>query len=64
MIFVYVLESFDFLSGLFREDISYISSLIVSIFVFYLFRGGYYLFKLRDATTWVKIAQTQKIMFL
>ena len=49
MIFVYVLESFDFLSGLFREDISYISSLIVSIFVFYLFRGGYYLFKLRDA---------------
>ena len=49
MIFVYVLESFDFLSGLFREDISYISSLIVSIFIFYLFRGGYYLFKLRDA---------------
>ena len=49
LIFVYVLESFDFLSGLFREDISYISSLIVSIFVFYLFRGGYYLYKLRDA---------------
>ena len=49
LIFIYVLESFDFLSGLFREDISYISSLIVSIFIFYLFRGGYYLFKLRDA---------------
>ena len=49
LISIYVLESFGFISGLFKDDISYISTLIVSIFIFYLFRGGYYLFKLRYA---------------
>ena len=49
LISIYILESFGFISGLFREDISYISSLIVSIFIFYLFRGGYYLYILRNA---------------
>ena len=49
LISIYILESFGFISGLFKEDISYISSLIVSIFIFYLFRGGYYLFVLRNA---------------
>ena len=49
LISIYILESYDFVSGLFNEDISYISSLIVSIFVFYLLRGGYYLFILRHA---------------
>ena len=49
LISIYILESFGFISGLFREDISYISSLIVSIFIFYLFRGGYYLYMLRNA---------------
>lgn len=49
LISIYILESFGYISGLFREDISYISSLIVSIFIFYLFRGGYYLFVLRNA---------------
>ena len=49
LISIYILESFGFISGLFREDISYISSLIVSIFIFYLFRGGYYLYVLRNA---------------
>jgi len=49
LISIYILESFGFISGLFKEDISYISSLIVSIFIFYLFRGGYYLFFLRNA---------------
>ena len=49
LISIYILESFDFISGLFREDISYISSIIVSIFTFYLFRGGYHLYKLRYA---------------
>ena len=49
LISVYILESYKFISGLFKEDISYISSLIISIFVFYLLRGGYYLFKLRHA---------------
>jgi len=49
LISIYILESFGFISGLFKEDISYISSLIVSIFIFYLFRGGYYLYVLRNA---------------
>ena len=49
LISIYILESFGYISGLFKEDISYISSLIVSIFIFYLFRGGYYLFVLRNA---------------
>ena len=49
LISIYILESFDFISGLFREDISYISSIIVFIFTFYLFRGGYHLYKLRHA---------------
>ena len=49
LISIYILESFDFISRLFREDISYISSIIVSIFTFYLFRGGYHLYKLRYA---------------
>ena len=49
LISIYILESFNFISGLFREDISYISSIIVSIFTFYLFRGGYHLYKLRYA---------------
>tara|TARA_Y100001936_G_scaffold106989_1_gene105087 strand:+ start:2323 stop:2970 length:648 start_codon:yes stop_codon:yes gene_type:complete len=48
LISIYILESFGFISGIFREDISYISSLIVSIFIFYLFRGGYYLYVLRN----------------
>ena len=49
LISIYILESFGFISGLFKDDISYISSLIVAIFIFYLFRGGYYLFILRNA---------------
>ena len=49
LISIYILESFDFISGLFREDISYITSIIVSSFTFYLFRGGYHLYKLRYA---------------
>ena len=49
LIFIYVMESFGLISTIFRDDISYISSLIAVIFLFYLILGGYHLFKLRDA---------------
>ena len=49
IIFAYVLESYELISGIFRDDISYISTLILFIFLFYLARGGIHLYKLRDA---------------
>jgi len=49
LIFLYVIESFGFISRIFRDDISYISSLIAIIFLFYIIVGGYHLHKLRDA---------------
>ena len=58
LISIYILESFNFISGLFREDISYISSIIVFIFTFYLFRGGYHLYKLRYAIDSFKVNET------
>ena len=45
----YVLGSLGFISNLYQADISYISSLITFIVIFYLFQCGYYLNKLRDA---------------
>ena len=45
----YVLASLGFISNIFQADISYISSLITFIVIFYLFQCGYYLNKLRDA---------------
>ncbi len=45
----YSIESLGFISGIFQDDISYLSSLIAIIFIFYLFQCGYYLYKLRDA---------------
>ena len=45
----YVLGSLGFISNIFQSDISYISSLITFIVIFYLFQCGYYLNKLRDA---------------
>lgn len=45
----YALESLGYLSSIFQEDISYLSSLIALILIFYLFQCGYYLYKLRDA---------------
>ena len=45
----YVLGSLGFISNIFQADISYISSLITFIVIFYLFQCGYYLKKLRDA---------------
>jgi hypothetical protein len=45
----YALESLGFISSIFLEDISYLSSLITFILIFYLFQCGYYLYKLRDA---------------
>ena len=45
----YVLWSLGFISNIFQADISYISSLITFIVIFYLFQCGYYLNKLRDA---------------
>ena len=45
----YVLGSLGFISNIFQADISYISSLIIFIVIFYLFQCGYYLNKLRDA---------------
>ena len=45
----YVLGSLGFISNIFQADISYISSLITFIVIFYLFQCGYYLNKLRDA---------------
>ena len=45
----YVLASSGFISNIFQADISYISSLITFIVIFYLFQCGYYLNKLRDA---------------
>ena len=49
LISLYVMESFGLISIIFRDDISYISSLIAIIFFFYLILGGYHLHKLRDA---------------
>ena len=45
----YVLGSLGYISNIFQADISYISSLITFIVIFYLFQCGYYLNKLRDA---------------
>ena len=45
----YILASLGFISNIFQADISYISSLITFIVIFYLFQCGYYLNKLRDA---------------
>lgn len=45
----YILGSLGFISNIFQADISYISSLITFIVIFYLFQCGYYLNKLRDA---------------
>lgn len=45
----YVLGSLGFISNILQADISYISSLITFIVIFYLFQCGYYLNKLRDA---------------
>ena len=45
----YVLGSLGFISNIFQADISYITSLITFIVIFYLFQCGYYLNKLRDA---------------
>ena len=49
LIAFYVLGSLGFISNIFQADISYISSLITFIVIFYLFQCGYYLNKLRDA---------------
>ncbi|MBL30041.1 MAG: hypothetical protein CMC81_02190 [Flavobacteriaceae bacterium] len=49
LIFLYVIESFGLISRILRDDISYISSLISIIFLFYIIIGGYHLHKLRDA---------------
>ena len=57
LIAFYVMESFGFISTIFKEDISYISSLIAIIFFFNLFLGGYHLFKLRDALYFLEIAE-------
>ncbi len=46
---IYIMQSFNLISTIFHDDISYISSLIAIIFLFYLTLGGYYLYKLRDA---------------
>ena len=45
----YVLGSLGFISNILQADISYISSLITFIVIFYLSQCGYYLNKLRDA---------------
>ena len=45
----YVLGSLGFISNILQADISYISSLITFIVIFYLFQCGFYLNKLRDA---------------
>ena len=50
----YALESLGFLSSIFQEDISYLSSLITFILIFYLFQCGYYLYKLRDAVFFIE----------
>ena len=50
----YALESLGFISSIFQEDISYLSSLITFILVFYLFQCGYYLYKLRDAVFFIE----------
>jgi hypothetical protein len=49
LIAFYVLGSLGFISNILQADISYISSLITFIVIFYLFQCGYYLNKLRDA---------------
>ena len=50
----YALESLGFISSIFQEDISYLSSLISFILIFYLFQCGYYLYKLRDAVFFIE----------
>ena len=50
----YALESLGFISIIFQEDISYLSSLITFILIFYLFQCGYYLYKLRDAVFFIE----------
>ena len=50
----YALESLGFISSIFQEDISYLSSLITFILIFYLFQCGYYLYKLRDAVFFIE----------
>ena len=50
----YALESLGFISSVFQEDISYLSSLITFILIFYLFQCGYYLYKLRDAVFFIE----------
>ena len=50
----YALESLGFISSIFQEDISYLSSLIAFILIFYLFQCGYYLYKLRDAVFFIE----------
>jgi hypothetical protein len=50
----YALESIGFISSIFQEDISYLSSLITLILIFYLFQCGYYLYKLRDAVFFIE----------
>ena len=49
LIALYILESIGFISNIFKADISYISSVIITIFTLYLFKCGYHLYKLRDA---------------
>ena len=50
----YAIESLGFISSIFQEDISYLSSLITCILIFYLFQCGYYLYKLRDAVFFIE----------
>ena len=50
----FALESLGFISSIFQEDISYLSSLISFILIFYLFQCGYYLYKLRDAVFFIE----------
>ena len=50
----YALESLGFISSIFQEDISYLTSLITFILIFYLFQCGYYLYKLRDAVFFIE----------
>ena len=50
----YALESLGFISSIFQEDISYLTSLITFILIFYLFQCGFYLYKLRDAVFFIE----------
>ena len=46
---IYIFESHGFISTLLKDDISYISSIIIIILVYNSLSCGYYLYKLRDA---------------